>query len=124
MTERTYSESDISTLIESFPVESAPVVKRTTAGNAPRPAIKAPSSGYRVTVEGLPTFDVNAAGYGDAVLMALDAATREGIANYAAHIFLWHHDVTNDQGATLKGASPAMRNALHAARIARQDNRA
>lgn len=75
---------------------------------------------YSVRVSGYGERMVRANNSGDAVLLALDEATRESLANYGAAIFLWQYDVTDPEGNSIPGEDKGMRDALQAARIRAQ----
>jgi len=114
-----HTEAETAALIARFADESnaapAAPVKR-----APAEPVTAPETGYRVVVGGSFNADVEATGYGAAVLAAIAVLSRV-VPNVRGYVFMWDVSVTDSYGVTVDGKELA--DMIQAARIAAQRSR-
>ena len=94
----THTETEIARLIERFADESTTATPTTPA--MPREAaVTAPQSGYRVLIGGM-SHDVEASGYGAAVLAAMPVIGAS-LPNVGGYVFRWDVSVTDSYGVTV-----------------------
>lgn len=121
----TYTEQQIADLMTRFDSEvkagTARVERGTTRAIVPavpaRPGAFVVEAFARECGTTVAAVEVEAISHGPAVLAAIEQARLASVPHFAGYISLWAYRVTDSDGVSVDGATPAMRDALDKARI-------